>query len=801
MRTMFQDLRVALRSVWRRPSFSFTAVLTLALGFAAATAIFAAVQAALLRPLPFRDADRLRMVWGVAGPDRDIRGASPIEIDDWRRLTRSFDGLSIYNRTTLSLSDEAAADELPVEIVSPGYLRLLGTSPALGRGLRPEDDQPGAIGGAVISDALWRARYGANPGVLGHQVRLDDVPFTIVGVMPPGFRGLSFDAQIWAPLGPFVTPRALEARGSRWLGAVGRLRDGVSDAAAQADLDAAAAALAQLHPDVNRRRGALLVGVKAFQLANSRQLLLVLLAGVGLLLLIACANVANLQIVRTRNRRRELGVRQALGASRGRLARQLVTESLVLSVLGCAVGVFLAWIGLGMLLPLVPPGALPAYADVHLSVTVVGVASGAAVVNGVLLGLFPAWRVDGAADDLRTANAAAGGWRRGRLSLQQVIVGGQMALALVLLASAGLTVRSLQKQLAIDPGFRAEGVLAATVSLTGDRYDAPRRRQYARSLMEALSGLPGVQDVAVGSDAPLRDAYSASILRREDHPEEDVRYYRHAVSPGYFRTLGIPIVRGRPFDAGDRPAGPGVAVVSAAFAGRVFPGVEALGKRLLVGRDTATIVGVAANVHFRDLTTRLMDPSDDPDVYFSEAQITPRTFTILLKTAADAGSLEGAIRQAAARLDPAVPAYAVQPLEQALAAQTAFARLLSSLLALFGGLSLLLAAVGLYGVTSYVVDGRRKELAVRLAVGARPAEVRRLVLRQTAAVLGAGLAAGGIAAVAAGRLLAAWLYDVPALDGAVMAAAAVVLAVAGLVATWRPATRAARVEPKATLTE
>ncbi|MEJ2679384.1 MAG: ABC transporter permease, partial [Gemmatimonadota bacterium] len=757
--------------------------------------------AALLRPLPFRQPDQLRMVWGVAGPDRDVRGASPIEIDDWRRLTRSFESLTIYDRTTVNLSGEAAARQLPAEIVSPGFLRILGITPSLGRGLRPEDDQPGAIGGAVISTALWKGRYGGDPGVLGRSIKLDGIPFTIVGVAPAGFRGLAFDAQIWAPLGPFVTPEALRSRGSRWLGAVGRLRPGVTGAMAQEDMDAAAARLERLHPEVNRERGAQVIGLKTFQLDRGRQLLLILLAGVGLLLLIACANVANLQLVRTEDRRRELALRRALGASQGRVARQLITESVALSILGGAAGVFLAWIALGALLPLLPPNTLPLYARVRLDSVVIAAAIITAVVSGAVLGLLPAWRTRTDARQLQTAHVAGGGWRRGRVSLQQLIIGGQIALALVLLVGAGLAVRSLREQLAIAPGFRAKGVLAASVSLEGETYDAPARRRFVAALVDRLRGLPGVLDVAVGSDAPLRDAYSASVLAREGHPDDRVRYYRHSVSQAYFHTLGIPIVRGRAFDAGDGPEAPGVAVISAAFAARLFPGTDALGKRLLIGADTATIVGIAGNTHYRDLTTSLMDPVADPDLYFSETQITPRTFTILVRSATDPAALAGPIRRVVAGLDGSIPAYGIQPLEDALAAQTALARFISFLLALFAVLSLSLATVGLYGVTAYVVRGRRREIAVRLAVGAEPSAVRRLVLKQSLVVIGAGLVVGSVAAFLAGRLLAGLLYGVRAADPTVLAATTVVLSAATLLASWVPAVQASRIEPRTTLTE
>ncbi len=802
MGSVFHDLRIGLRSLRRQPGFSAAAVGTLALGIGAATAIFAVAEAALLRPLPFREPDRLKMVWGVAGPERDVRGASPIEIADWRRLTSSFETLSLYDQTTVNLSGVGEARQLDAELVAPGFFRMLGVAPAIGRTLAPEDDRPGAVGAALISDDLWRSQFGGDPGVVGRTIRLDDRPFTIAGVMPPRFKGLSFGVDVWAPLGPFMTESSLQSRGSRWLGAVGRLKPGVSPQTAQADLDAAAGRLAELYPETNRERGAQLIAIKTFYLDSARSLLFVLLSGVGLLLLIACANVANLQVVRTSDRQRELSLRHALGAGRGRVARQLVTESLALSIVGGALGVLVAWVGLGLLLPLIPAGALPQYVQVRMSPLLVGFAVLLSLLAGGVVGLVAAMRSDrDPAGALKGSRSSGSGWRAGRLSLQQVLVGGEVAVALVLLVAAGLALRSFRSQLAIDPGFHPEGVLAASVSLTGDRYDPETRRTFITTLRGQLHAAPGVRDVAIVSDAPLRGGFSASLLTREGEPDERIRFYLHRVSDGYFRTLGIPLLRGRGFDSSDRPDGPGVTVVSDAFARRIWPGQDAIGKRVRLGDDYATVIGIAGDVHYRDLTTSLMDPSDDPDLYFSVVQVTPRSFDILLRGAGDPAALTAELRRVVARLDPSIPVYQVEPLAKTLASQTALARLTSFLLGLFGGLSLLLAVVGLYGVMAFIVRGRRREIAIRSAIGARPDQIQRLVLGQGMAVVGIGLVLGLGGALLAGRLLAGLLFDTRAVNPLVLAGTAVALGAAALLANWLPARQATRLEPRTALAE
>jgi putative ABC transport system permease protein len=798
METLLRDIRVGFRSLRQRPAFTSVALLTLALGIGASTAIFSVIDAAMLRPLPFPDPDRLGLVWGVAGPDRDVRGASPIEIDDWAAQSSSFTAMSRYDETSVNLSGNGEAEQIAAETVSPGFFEIVGVMPVLGHAIEPEDDQPGGTGGAVISDDLWHSRFGGDPAVLGKSIRLDNATFTIVGVMPPGFKGLSFETDIWTGLAPFVSQELMRDRGNRWLGALARLRPGVTREAAQADLDGVARRLAETWPRTNEDRGADFVPIRTAFLDSARQMLFVLFAGVGLLLLIACANVANLQLVRTNERQRELSVRHALGASRPRVIRQLVTESILLSLGGAGLGMFVASIGLDLLLPLVPQGALPRFVDVGLDPMVIAFAVSLALVAGTVLGIVPALRTNASpASVLKTSRSSDSGWRRGHVSLQQIIVGVEVAVAVILVAGSGLALRSFRTQLAIDPGFQADARVAVRVSLPSDRYDADARRTFVSALLDDVAGGVRAGNVAIGSDAPLRGSSSASILQREGFPEDRIRYYRHSVTPAFFETLGIPIVQGRAFDATDVANGSGVAIVSAALAQRFWPGDEAVGKRLRIGGSTfATVVGVAGNVHFRDLTTSLMDPADDPDVYFAYTQVPTGSFDIVLHEGPDAAARVAAIRQAVNRLDPAVALFRVATLQETLRSQTALSRLTSFLLALFGWLSLLLAAVGLYGVMSFIVRGRRREIAIRSAVGAAPADIRRLVVGQGMLVVLVGLVVGIAGALFTGRVLANLLYGVRAADPLVLALTATAIAFTAVIANLVPARQATRVNPR-----
>jgi predicted permease len=798
-----QDVRFAVRTLARAPGFTATAALTLALAVGVTTALVAVVDETLLRPLPFASADELVVLNGVALPERDVRGGSYAEIADWSALTRSFTAVSIYNSLPYNLSDAAGSEQVTGETVSASYLDLLGVTPQLGRGIEPADDVYGAEPVVLISDGLWRRRFGGTRDVIGRTVELDAREMTIVGVLPAGFTGLSFEADVWMPLLPMGWPEMAQARSSRWLGALARLRPGVTRDAAQADIEAAAAELAQRYPDTNTDRSADVVLLResylsgARALDNTRNLLLAVAGAVSMLLLIASVNVTNLQLVRGLSRSGEVAVRYALGAGRGRIVRQLMTESVVLSLLGGVAGIALALIGTRTVMALLPADVLPPYAAVRVDGRVIGFALLVVALTGVLSGLAPAFRTStrSMAGELRAGRGM--GRRHGRL--QQTLIASEVALALTLLALAALMVRSLRAQLAIDPGFRAESVVVGRVMLIGDAYDRPGRLRFVDAVTERLGREPGVAAVAVGSDVPLRGGFSASFIVPADRPDSRLRYYRHQVTTGYFDALGIRIRRGRGFTSADRDDSAPVVVVSEAFAQRVFENGDALGRRLLfTPTDTVTVVGVAENVRQRDLTTSLFDPGEDPDVYFALAQLPVGGLDIIVRgvrAPVPAETMHAAVRA----IDPDIPLFRVEPLATTLATQTANARFGSLLLGAFGLLALGLAAVGMYGVMAFLVQSRRREIAVRMAMGAAPRGVLALVLRRAMLLVALGSAAGIVLALAAGRIFATLLYGVRPIDPASLIAAGVALGACAFLATLVPALRAVRTDPQLVL--
>ncbi|MEX2124644.1 MAG: ABC transporter permease [Woeseia sp.] len=799
MKNVWHDLRYTVRKLQKSPGFSIVAVATLALGIAASTVIFSVVDSTLLRSLPFANPDRLVVVLGVAGPDRDVRYGSYPEVRDWETMTRSFDGLSIYNETTLNLSRAGAAEMLEAETVSPGYFGLLGVSPQLGRSLRPEDDVPGATAAVVISYGLWQRRFDGTRDVLGRSVILDDRQAVIVGVMAEGFRGLSFDAEVWTTLLPF-DPDAANNRRSRWLTSIGRLRQGVSKEAAQADLWSAARQLEDQYPDNNRERSADLVSLREYYLGTTSTLLLMVFGAVSFLMLIACVNVINLQIMRGIGRRGEVALRYALGAGRSRLLRQFTMEACVLACLGGIVGVAIAYLGINSLIALVPLGVLPGYVDAPVNGRVLLFAGSVIAFTGILSGVVPALRStrSGLAEDLRATNSGAAA-RAGTARLQRALVTVEVALAVALIGGAALMIRSLTEQLAIAPGFTSDNVLAAGVNLTGDEYTGDARSRFAGQLIEKLAASPGIASVAIGSDAPLRGNSSAAMLIAEGQSGEPVRYYRHRVTPGYFRTLGIGMIHGRGFESSDDADAPEVVVVSTAFADRFWPERDPVGQYIQTGpdadKDRATVIGVAENVRFRDLTSDLFSPGEDPDVYFSYAQSPTASFEILVRSATSGLAGIDLVQRAVAELDPSVPLASVQSLGSALDAQTASARFGSIVLGLFAALALVLSGIGLYGIMAFFVASRRCEIAIRMALGAKQARVLRMVVRQGMLLVGLGAIAGLAAVLVGGRLFSSVLFGVGAADPAVHLSTVALLALIAFAACAIPAWRATRVEP------
>lgn len=818
---MSQDLKVALRSLLRRPAFAVSAISTLGLGIGASTMMFALLDAAILKPLPFRDPGRLVMLWGVAGPERNIRGGSFPEVGDWRDRNRTLEGVAIYDETSLNLSIGASQPfRVETEMVSANYFPLLGIEAAAGRTFLDEEDRvPGERPVALISHAFWRARFGADAGVIGRTVQLNDRPSTIVGIMPPGFHGLSFDTDVWIPsmmVGLTSDPSVVTSRGTRWLGAVGRLKPGTTLAQAQQDLDGVAATLERDHPESNRQRGVNVMPVRDALLGSTRSLVIVLFTAVLLFLSVAAANVASLQLARTTARRRELAVRQALGAGNWHLLRQLLTESLVLAAFAGVAGALIAAWSTTAVMALMPGGALPRYVSPAIDPRALLFTTAITVAIGTLVATLPLWisRTRDLTEALKQgARSATGGLASLRLShrslwtnadrpsLQQALVVAEIALAMVLLTGAGLLVRSLERQLNVRIGFEAEGVTVARLTLPGARYAPPQRMAFVERLDEQLRAIPTIESAAIGSDLPFTGTAGASSMASPLNPDRTVRYFRHFVTPGFFAALSIPMQRGRAFTSQDRQGTPPVAIVSESGARRLWGDADALGRRFRLGADgpEVEVVGVSADARFRDLTVDLSAASAEPDVFFPYAQRTDRDIELAVRSSGGAAVSLGRLQAAVSAVDPSIPVYRVQLLADAVAQQTATARFGAVLLTAFSAGALLLAGIGLYGLVAYVVELSGREIAIRLALGATASGVIGLIVRNGLTLVGLGLLAGTAGAIAAGRGISTQLFQTAPMDPGTYTIVAATLLMVALLASVLPARRAVRRDPHAVL--
>jgi putative ABC transport system permease protein len=807
---MVRDLKLAFRAFRKRRTYALAVALTLALGVGASTSIFAFVDAALLRPPPFPDPERLAVIWGVAGPERDIRGASYLEIKDWKERSHTLQDVVLYDEIDLNMSlDGASAVRVDAEMVSAGYFQMLGAQAALGRTFRSDEDAvPDQHPVAVISDGLWRTAFASDPAVFARRVTLNDRAMTIVGVMRPGFAGLSYDTDVWVPsmMVSLTTPPAtLQNRGNRWLAALTRLKDGVTRDTAQADIDAVAVSLEKQFPDTNTGRGAQLVTLDRYYFGDTAGMLQMLFAAVILFLLVACSNVAALQLARSTSRRHETAVSLALGATRKHLARQLAAEAAVLGIAGALLGLLLASWMLSGIRALQPDGALPAFVEPALDMRAMAFATVMALVSAVIAGIMPALASPSAhlSDALRTsARAVRGGLGRiARPAPQQILVVAQVAMALALLLGAGLVIRTLQTQLRVPLGFMPERVTSARVTLTGARYaPLPARVDFARRLEAALSALPGVESALITDGLPFAGS-SATIVVREPDLTERVRAYVHSVSPAYFRTLGIPVVAGRSFTGDERPEALRAAIVSESGARRLFPGRNPIGQRFRLGTATAPeaeIVGMIADVRFRDLTTDLGAARAEPDLFYPYSQRPDRAVQFAIRTTGPAPTAQS-LQHVVASIDPALPVYSVESLEQRARRQTANARFTSAIMGAFSLATLLLAAIGLYGLVSYVVSLSRREVALRLALGAERGALIRLVVRNGMALVTAGAVVGLLLAWGLSQIWTRWFTTPPAVDPLTVALSIAALFAAGALAALVPAISAASVDPNLAL--
>jgi predicted permease len=828
METFWQDVRYGFRVLRASPGFAAVAVLSLALGIGANTSIFSVVNAALLRPLPVTQPDQLVFVFNGSRTSPYSTSSYPDYVD-YRDKNEVFSDLLTYSSITMSARADDQTDLISGSIVSGNFFDALGVRAALGRTFLPEEDAtPNTHPVAVISHGMWERRFGGDPKIIGQQLTLNGHAFTIVGVAPRGFNGpevlenndiylpTMMQALVRPPRGGFsgdMNPDLLARRGARWMRMIGRLKPGVGIEQAQAAMTTIADGLAQAYPEDNRNTIATLFPVNKVDPQAYTQLLSVaalLLAVVAIVLLIACANVANLLLARASARRKEIAIRLAMGASRSRLVRQLLTESLLLSLGGGVVGLLFALWTIDLLKSATPPDGIFSFTlDYKLDGRVLAFTFLLSLATGVIFGLAPA--LQASRPDLVPAlkdEASAAAQGRRRLSLRSALVVAQVALSLVLLIGAGLFLRSLNNAQSIDPGFNADKILDAQLNINLLRYTKAQGREFYRQVIERIEALPGVESASLARVVPMSGSGRTSsfliqgqpgldnVSRSEGTgPDVDNQYTvnTNVIGLKYFSTMGIPLLRGRDFTGQDNEGAPLAAIVNEAFARRYFDDEEALGKRLSfrgAQGPWAEIVGVA-----RDIKYRTLGETPRASVYVPLLQNHETGMALHVRTIGDPVSVAGAVRREVQALDQNLPVTNLQPMSAVLGSSLFAARMGAVLLAIFGLLALLLAAVGLYGVMSYTVARRTREIGIRMALGAQTGNVLRLVLKEGMVLVGGGVAAGLIAAAAVTRLLASFLYGVSPLDAATFAAIPLVLALAALLATYLPARRAAKVDP------
>ncbi|HLM55877.1 MAG TPA: ABC transporter permease [Pyrinomonadaceae bacterium] len=806
LESFWRDLLYGARAFRKNPGFALVAALTLGLGIGANTAIFSVVEAVLLRPLPFAAQDRLMVLWKRdLTANQELVELSIPEFNDWRAQTDSFESLAAMPTSVYGYGYVLGDGGEPLQVesarVSADFFDVLGARPALGRAFTPEDDRPGAARVAVISQRLWRERFNSDPGLVGRTITLNQTGFEVVGVMPAGFE-FPRGADIWSPLSANIGGGALQNRQAVFLQAVGRLKPGATREQAEAELNTIIGRVAAAHPETEAAgHRVVLTPLVEYVFGSARLALWMLLAATGLLLAVACANVANLLLARATARRREMAVRAALGAGRLRLARQLFAESLLLASAGGALGVALAY-GLIDLLVAFAPADIPRMEGVGVSGVVLAFSLGVTLLTAFAFGLVPAVTASkvNLAETLGEGGKGSGGRKGNRLRAALVVA--EVAVTCVLLVGAGLVLRSFVKLQQVDAGFDTENVLTFQLRLHGQRYpDREAVREFYRQLLERLEAQPGVLAAGAVLIRPLEGSIGWDVpYATEGQTPEEAKRNRvpnfEVVTPHYFRSVGLPLKAGREFTEADDEEAPKVAVVSEAMARAAFPaGANPVGRRIRLfdpsDSDTAlhTVVGVVGDARYRDVRDARWD------VYVPYRQFNFPVRYVTVRTASDPALFADVVRREVAALDPAQAVAALKTTSQLFSENVARPRFNTLLLALLSLLAALLAAVGIYGVMSYAVRQRTHEIGIRLALGAQPRDVLRMVVRQGMALALAGILGGLLAAAAATRLLSGLLYDVSAFDPLTFSSTALTLTFVALLASYLPARRATKVDP------
>jgi putative ABC transport system permease protein len=803
LNSFFQDLRYGVRMLAKSPGFTFVALLTLALGIGANTAIFSIVDAVLLRPLPYKDASRLVNLHSTLTyfPQFHL-GESPADFVDIRAQNQFFDSMAMYRMSAMNLTGEGNPEEISAGAVSADLFPMLGVRPFGGRWFIEEEEQPGKDSTAILSHGLWQRRFGADPGAMGKHLTLNGKLYTIVGIMPSGFR-FPQKTDLWIPLA--LAPADWREREMHGTEVLAKLKPGVELPRVQAELNTIASRLANQYPNVDQGLGLLVVPLQEASVGGVRPALLVLLGAVGFVLLIACANVGNLTLARSLKRQREMAIRATLGASRSRIARQLLVESLLLALTGGALGLLLAMWGVDALRSFAPANT-PRLDELRVDPGVLWFSFAISALAGILFGLVPA--VQSSRPDLNSSLKEHGAAPSGKFEhhrLRSVLVVSEVALALVLLTGSALAIQSFSRLTSVNPGFRTDHLLTLSIHLPSSKYPKDSQQiNFAQQLLEKVKPLPGVISVAGASMPYLRGRMSLSTIQiegapsRSDSSSDNVEF--KAISPGLFETMGIRLLKGRDFDSHDVAGTLRIVAVSESLAHRYWPGANPIGKRVSLDQDPdghpiwSEVVGVVSDtrdIHF--------DVAPKAVVYVPLLQIGSGQIILIVRTTADPVALAAAVRSQVWAVDPDQPITDLLTMEQVVSESVAAPRFRTLLLGIFAGLGLVLTILGTYGVISYSVSQRTHEIGIRIALGAHPHDILALVIGQGIKLALTGVAIGVCAALVLTRWMASLLYGISATDPLTFAAVAILLTAVALAACYVPARRATRVDPMVAL--
>ena len=799
METLLQDIRYAWRSLSKSPGFTSIALLTLVLGIGANTAIFTVVNGVLLRPLPYDNSDRIVQVYDQ-NPERGTTYGpfSPQDFEDLKRNNNAYETLAAYDYyaslTGMNLVGSGEPLRVETAYVSDGFFQTFGVSAALGRVLLPEENIVGRDKVVVLSDGLWRRRFGSDAGIIGQKITLEDKPFTIIGVMPRSFEFPAREVEVWAPLSLVSDDMVPHRRAIRWLSVIGRIKPGQTVQSATSGTTVILRQLEQQYPDDNKGWGpSILRPLEDVLVGNVRPALLVLLAAVGLVLLIACANLANLLLARGTARSREIAVRVALGAQRSRLIRQLLTESIVLSLIAGVISLVIAISGTKSLIAL-GASTIPRTQSIHVDGSVIVFSFVVSVITGILFGLLPAVKVT-ALNFYDALKQGGRGFSSGGNRLREALVVAEMAVAAMLLVGSGLVLKSLWKLVNVDPGFDAQPVLALRISIPKSKYANDQQEvNYRNRLMQSIASVPGV--VAVGGSKTMLlkgggEPYEFTLQGPKGPVDVRPRAGVFMITSDYFRALGIALLRGRSFNETEKS---GVVVINQATAQQYWPGEDPVGKSIALGKYPFEIVGIVENVHNDGLTAEAATAIYVPINIFQRSNL-----NIFVRAAVPPLSLVNAVQRAIWSVDKDQPITDIAPLNQKVAATTSQPRFFTLLLGIFGALAVMLAAIGAYGVLAYMVRQRTNELGIRMALGAQPSDLRTMVLAQGCKVALVGLVIGVVGALLTTRLLSSLLFGVTARDPFTFVAAGLVLSTVALLACYLPARRATKVDPMVAL--